>query len=73
MQDDDVRIVVGSAALGAILGALAGVVYLRTSRAPRRPNISVGDQLMAVDKRRLAQLGMAVIGVVRMLVELGHE
>jgi hypothetical protein len=63
--------VAGGAALGAVVGALAGLVYQRReqSKTPAGESALVAGQ--PLDTSRLLKLGLAVIALVRQVMELG--
>jgi len=64
---DDMRYVVGGAAAGAILGALAGwVLGMRHQGSGDESGV-----VRRVDSGRMMRLGWAVIGVIRQVLELG--
>ena len=67
---EDLRYVVGGAAVGAMIGALIGWLYMR-SHAQQPSSISSGAQSRALDTRQLMRLGGAVVGVIRQIIELG--
>ena len=67
---DDLRYVAGGAALGALLGALGGLVYSRFLGKPG----SSGEARRrggGGDKGKLLRLGWAIIGLIRQITELG--
>jgi hypothetical protein len=63
---EDTQFVAGGAALGAILGAVVAWVYVRRSAQTSEGSVLPGTP----DARRLLRLGVAVIGVVRQVLEL---
>ena len=65
---DDLYYVVGSAALGAILGALGGWLFLRYRGKSRGG--SLPSKETSLDKSKLMRLGWSVIKVVREIIEL---
>lgn len=69
-MEDDIKYIVGGAALGAIAGALAAWAYKRYAA---RQAIGAPDgeaAVPAVDRGRLLRLGWAVVAVVRQVLEL---
>jgi hypothetical protein len=68
---DEMRYIVGGAAIGAMAGAVAAWVYYRRSAPQRAPEIAAGAAGVPLDRGRLMRLAWAVIGVVRQVLELG--
>ena len=68
---DEMRYVVGGAAVGAMAGALMAWVYYRRSAPQRAAEIAAGAIAVPLDRGRLMRLAWAVIGVVRQVLELG--
>lgn len=64
---DHLRYIVGGAALGALIGALVGLAAGRIKKAPSSAQTAA---VTTLDTRRLARLALAVIGVVRQVVDL---
>jgi len=69
--DDDVKYVVGGAALGAIIGALAAWSYRRYALQPALESGGAEVETAPVDRGKLMRLAWAVVAVVRQVLELG--
>jgi hypothetical protein len=65
---DDLYYVVGGAALGAILGALGGWLFLRYRGKSRGG--SLPSKETSLDKSKLMRLGWSVVRVIREVFEL---
>ncbi len=71
-MDDDLRYVIAGAVLGAILGALGGLVYIRFSRKPQAGlSDAVVRTAVSVDRGKALRLVWGVVGIIRQIVELG--
>jgi gas vesicle protein len=70
--DDRIRYVAGGAALGAIAGALVGVIVARSHGGQLREEGQRGVPARHgdADGRSILRLGMSVIAVVRQILEL---
>lgn len=60
--------VAGGAALGAVLGAVAGLLYLRQRQSSGE--VAEASGLVPVDRGKLMRLGIAVLALVRQITEL---
>lgn len=70
---EDTKFVVGGAAAGAILGALAGWLYSRSARdtkAQASPNGIIAPA-KPLEKGQVFRLATLVIGVIRQLIDMG--
>ena len=68
---DDLRCVLRGAALGAVLGGVAGLLYSRLPGTRRSGESGVGRGGRRLDKGRLLRLGWSLIGFVRQVLSLG--
>ncbi|MBN1399750.1 MAG: hypothetical protein JXA74_02870 [Anaerolineae bacterium] len=71
-MNDRLRYVAGGAALGAVVGALAGLIVAR-SHGPEpaaEGERAVPAKQRELDTGRIFRLGASVIGVVRQILEL---
>jgi hypothetical protein len=68
--DDRIRYVAGGAALGAIAGALVGLIVARSHGGEPRGERGVPAKHGEADGRSIFRLGMSVIAVVRQILEL---
>ena len=67
-MNDRTRLIVGGAAVGAVAGALVAWLVGRRLRRPAPDDAQ--RAAVAVDRGRLLRLGMAVIAVVRQVLEM---
>ena len=69
---DEIRYIVGGAAIGAMAGALVALVHRRStmSRLPEGEDVSRAVAA-PLDRGRVLRLAWAVIAVVRQVLELG--
>ena len=65
------RFALGGAVLGAVIGGLLGMGLAR--RVNRAPEVTAaGVARPKLDTNRMFQLGVAIFGVVRQIIELGR-
>ena len=68
---EDMKFVVGGAAVGAILGALVGWLYLRSMRSNEA---QVAESVIApaktLDRGQIFRLATSVVSVIRQLIDL---
>ena len=69
-MDDDLRHVVAGAALGAVSGAVVGLVYSRLSSGRRRGGGDNKRDSDRLDGRSVIRLVMSIARVVRQVLEL---
>ncbi|HHX65360.1 MAG TPA: hypothetical protein GX702_10775 [Chloroflexi bacterium] len=67
----NINYIAGGAALGAVLGAMAGLLYQRRTQARLSAEGVVAASAGSIDSSRLLRLGLAVIALVRQVMELG--
>jgi membrane protein YqaA with SNARE-associated domain len=68
---DNLRYVVGGATIGALLGAVAGWLLGRGAAKSVAVTRDGREIESAIDTGQLLRLGVAVVAVVRLLLELG--
>jgi len=67
---DDLGCLLRGAAIGAVLGAVGGVLYSRLLRAPQLTSGGARNKGRRLDKGNLLRLGWSIIGVIRQVVAL---
>jgi len=68
---EDMKFVVGGAAVGAILGALVGWLYLRSMRSNEAQAAeSVTAPAKTLDRGQIFRLATSVVSVIRQLIDL---
>lgn len=68
---DDTRYIAGGAALGAVLGALAAWAYVRYSAPETEEATTALVARPPLDRAKVFRLLLAVIALVRQVLELG--
>ena len=69
-MQDKLRVIVIGAAVGALLGALGGWLYQRYESKKDKSGSSALVQRKSLDRGKVMRLGVALVGVIRQLMDL---
>jgi hypothetical protein len=68
---EDIKFVVGGAAVGAVVGAVLGWLLSSKARQGGAQGAAARQVARALDPSQVMRLGWGVVGIVRQILELG--